>query len=188
MSKIAETVETTMNLLLSRISDTLKARYACTVHVGELRQGFNAPCFFVEEVRSSSRRIGSRRLERRQSFVVHYYPNGFNELEIVDKVIYEDDNDDNVEHVEYADMSIQPETLTREAYTVAEELYRLLERVELSGKLINNNPINVVGTGMNYSVNGGVLHFNVDYNYHLLEEQLGTYMEKLEQTNKLKGG
>ena len=75
-----------------------------------------------------------------------------------------------------------------EPESVGEELYSLLELVQVSEKVFNGNSIHCRGSGMTYNVVDGVLHFSVNYNYHLLEEKLYPHMEALVQSIAINGG
>ena len=180
MRPLPDTVELTINLLINAIAATLKAAYGYRVYARELRQGFIDPCFFIEVLPAKGQRIGFRRLKRFQPFVIHFFAKGFDELQTTDEVIYVDDEPTD-EPDPQADEP--PEwDFEMEVYDVADSLYRVLELVEISNKVFNGNTIHVKGSGMGYTVSSGVLHFNVNFNYHLLEERLDPYMEVLHQT------
>jgi hypothetical protein len=64
--------------------------------------------------------------------------------------------------------------------TVASQLLDVLEWVEMDGMKFR-------GTGMNYEVIDDVLHFYVDYNYHVMRtKEPGIKMGQLEQEGRLK--
>jgi hypothetical protein len=174
---IADTVELTINLLINAIAAALKRRYGYKVYARELRQGFKDPCFFIEVLPSRGRRTGYRRLERLQVFCIHFFPKGFDKLTKMDEVIYLDEEPRANPSPSESDRDFE-----MEVYTVAEELYGLLELVEVSDRVFNGSTIKCKGSGMGYSISEGVLHFNVNFSYHLLEEKIDPYMEALIQT------
>ena len=182
MQPLPDTVELTTNLLINAIATTLKNAYGYRVYARELKQGFKAPCFFIETLPMRGRRIGFRRLERLSAFSIHFFAEGFDELgeaAATDDVIYLDEEPPDPDPL--ADgLPQEPEwDFEMEAYTVADQLHGVLELVEISNKIFNGNTIHVRGSNMSGNVSGGVLHFNVNYNYHLLEEHLHPYMEAL---------
>jgi len=149
-------VATNENVLINGIAAKLEAQYDCEIHATALRQGFEAPCFFIELISGSGRRIGFRRHERRHSFCIHYFPKG----------VFDED----------------AEAFNQEIYTVADELYQVLEYIQVNDHIVNGRPIRCTGSNMHHDTSDGVLHFFVDYNYHLIEERPGPKMESLAHT------
>lgn len=74
------------------------------------------------------------------------------------------------------------EEMHEEMHDVAFQLFNALEYITLlNGDLI-------LGTNMNYEVVDGVLHFFVDYNFHVIKHKApDAYMEELKQTGFVKG-
>ncbi|MEK3735511.1 DUF6838 family protein [Paenibacillus sp. FSL M8-0334] len=69
---------------------------------------------------------------------------------------------------------------TNDFMAVASQLLDVLEWVEIDGMKFR-------GTGMNYEVIDDVLHFYVDYNYHVMRiKEPGIKMGQLEQEGRLK--
>lgn len=67
-----------------------------------------------------------------------------------------------------------------ECHKVADKLYDQLEYIEVEGNLYR-------GTGMNHEVIDGVLHFFVDYNFHLFRKAPETVkMQTMTQEGYLK--
>lgn len=69
-----------------------------------------------------------------------------------------------------------------EAHGMAEQLYDKLRQIEVDGALYR-------GTGMNHEVVDGVLHFFVDFNFHVFAEKMPEIkMRTLNQEGYLKNG
>lgn len=69
-----------------------------------------------------------------------------------------------------------------EAHGMAEQLYDKLRQVNIDGALYR-------GAGMTHEVVEGVLHFFVDFNFHVFaEKQPGIKMQTLNQEGRLKNG
>lgn len=145
------------------ISYVLKEEHNCTVYTEKIPQGFKEPCFFVETVNTYHRQIGYRRYERIQGFCIHYFPKHKN-------------NEDEYINPK-SDMGQELILPTDQCLEMAENLYFTLESIKINGGRCR-------GFNMNHTVSGEVLHFNVNYNYHLLREEDSTLMKKLKQ----KGG
>lgn len=68
-----------------------------------------------------------------------------------------------------------PNKTNSEIHDVAEQLYDIMDEIEVQGKLYR-------GTGMNHEIVDRVLHFFVDYNFHVKREvPSDPKMEHLEQ-------
>ncbi|WFB60575.1 DUF6838 family protein [Paenibacillus sp. BR1-192] len=65
-------------------------------------------------------------------------------------------------------------------YSMAEDLTRILERISISGALTK-------GTGIRFEIVDGVLHFFVEYNFHVMKpKDPAVKMERIEQEGRLK--
>lgn len=155
---------------LKGICNQIYTKCNCEIYTEKIPQGFKEPCFFIETVNTTQRRIGYNRYERRQSFCIHYFPKNPHNI----------GNIGEVEDVEQY-LNIEEDVLPpiNQCLEMAESLYTLLENIKINGNGCR-------GTNMNHSISEEVLHFNVDYNYHLLVEKEEPIMKNLNQKGGLK--
>jgi hypothetical protein len=66
--------ESSVQNALESICNRLQELYNLTNYTEEIKQGFKEPCFFVETVNVTHKRIGHRRYSRTQAFCIHYFP------------------------------------------------------------------------------------------------------------------
>ncbi len=71
------------------------------------------------------------------------------------------------------------ECVNEECSSTAERLFSCLEYITVSGNLLR-------GTSMHYEIVDGVLHFFVNYDCFMQEQQTGTPLEGVEITNYVK--
>ncbi|MDN4069262.1 hypothetical protein QYF50_15525 [Paenibacillus vini] len=144
-------IEVTVTSILDGVKDKLFSLFPNTeIWIEEIKQGFEAPCFFVKLLTHAQDQEMNRRYKRFYSFDIHFFPEG---------------NDYN-----------------REAHEMAEKLYDALRWVGIDGARYK-------GTGMNYEIVDGTLHFFVDFNFHVMAaKQSDPKMKTLEQEGYLKNG
>ena len=167
---VPETVQVTTNLIINAISRKLKETYGkdTRVFATRQRQGFKAPCFFIETGRQRERRISFRRFERTMTFTLHYFP-------------------ENIVDTNTAYFNKEPTDphgqVDQHVYDVGDQLYKLLDTIQISDKVFNGNTINVHARDKEYIVIDNVLHFNFTISYHSLLVIIAPYMEELVQNN-----
>lgn len=98
----------------------------------EIKQRFQAPCFFVKIFPVSHTREQGRRFLRAHSLDIHYFP--------------------------------ATEHANEEMHGVAEQLYDVMEYITVNEELCR-------GTNMSHEIVDGVLHFFVDYDFHVWREK-----------------
>ena len=178
-TEIPDTVEVTTNLIVNAIARKLREHYAYPVYAQALRQGFKAPCFFIEITRTTGKRLTHRRSERRLTAAVHYFPENFDKLD--NEPIYLEE-----EPTEQDIIAMFGRDVEQHIFDVADGLYTLLEQIQVSGKIFNNNAIHIHSTDMSHNINGGVLHFIFNVIYQQLDEIFDPYMEVLKHTGSPK--
>lgn len=119
----------TINDIRSAVFRKLAERFPDIKRFGEeIKQGFQAPCFFVKLFPVEHTRELDRRYFRVHSFDIHYFPAS-----------------------EYSN---------EEMHNVAEQLYDALEYITVSD-------IPCRGIRMRHEIVDEVLHFFVEYNFHV---------------------
>lgn len=157
---------------LKGICDKIYAGYNCEIHTETVPQGFKEPCFFIETVTTRQRKIGYNRYERFQSFCIHYFPKHKHNIKDIEDI-------EDVEKYLNIEEGILPPI--DQCLETAEDLYNMLENIKINDRGCR-------GTDMKHSIAGEVLHFNVNYNYHLLVEKEEPIMKKLNQNGGIKSG
>ncbi|GIO42476.1 hypothetical protein J41TS4_22340 [Paenibacillus apis] len=144
-------VEVTVNSIRSGVILALSNLFPnMDVYGEEIKQGFEAPCFFVKLLTMGQDQELNRRYRRSHAFDIHFFPKSVDSNE--------------------------------EAHGTAEQLYDKLRLVNIDGAMYR-------GAGMNHEVVDGVLHFFVDFNFHVFAEKPpGIKMQTLNQEGRLKNG
>jgi hypothetical protein len=142
------------------ISKALKKEYPShKVHIDKVKQGLNAPAFFIKNLVSGQEQKLDVRYQRNHSFDIHFFPS------------------------DTTGTTREIQKVAARLYMVLE--YITLQEFVDGG----TEESLIRGTGMNYETVDGVLHFFVDYNLFILKKiPEEPYMEDLRAEIKLRDG
>jgi len=140
----------TVNDVINAVSGQLAEHFPNMPRYGEeIKQGLNAPCFFIKLLSGSQTREVGRRYYRTQMMDIHYFPNPA-----------KDQNED--------------------AWDMAERLNDILEYIPFGSGVFR-------GSRMRGEIVDGVLHFFVNYDFHVMRPKPETpTIQSIKQEVRLK--